>query len=90
MNVDEELRCISMEGARKIIYNAASVPSYYTGAYILRNKLNEEIPNIYWVLNNEGNSNYPTLSEINGYKALLANPVFIKDFESHARNASHT
>lgn len=85
-NNGTNLRCTSMEGARTVIYNAAGVPSYYTGAYVLRD--GQEPIGVKWSINldklyteKEKINNYPTLSTTNGQSALLANPIYIKDYE---------
>lgn len=81
LNADNEARSSTMEGAREVIYNSYGTPSYYTGAYILKDSSGEEIQNISWSINrDEDRENYPTLTALGNYWALLANPLFVKDY----------
>lgn len=69
------------EGARKIIYNSQGKPDYYTDAYVLYS--NNEQAAVNWECNYPNYINHPTLKELTknnkSYKALSANPVYIKD-----------
>lgn len=82
IKTDNKPRCTSMEGARKIIYNAFGSPTYYNDIYKLYDD-NSEIKSVQWRIN-EGQY-YPTLKDVNrdniNYKALQANPVFMNDYD---------
>ena len=77
-------RCQTMEGAREIIYNSQGTPQYYTDIYKLLNSNNEEVLGLNWQ-RYPNDQLGPTLKEIsrdgNTYKALLANPIYVKDNE---------
>ena len=77
-------RCQTMEGAREIIYNSQGTPQYYTDIYKLLNSNNEEVLGLNWQ-RYPNDQLGPILKEIsrdgNTYKALLANPIYVKDNE---------
>ena len=77
-------RCQAMEGAREIIYNSQGTPQYYTDIYKLLNSNNEEVLGLNWQ-RYPNDQLGPTLKEISRdgktYKALLANPIYVKDNE---------
>lgn len=81
LDSEGKARCSIMEGAKQIVYNSAGVPSYYTGAYLLKNSNNAKI-NVTWSINTDTAGHYPTLATVNdSNKALLAKPMFIKDYD---------
>lgn len=77
-------RCQSFEGARRIIYNAQGIPSYYTDIYKLINNDGGSIEGLSWNIQPKDDGKSPTLKEVNRnnntYFALLANPVYVKDY----------
>lgn len=76
-----------IEGAKEVIYNSQGIPDYYTDAYVLFDATQKELKADEWILSQDINVSLKLQDlDKNGitYKALSANPFYIKDQENKA------